>query len=111
MRAKDGVILLNPHPAILYALEVVNLYWRHAFGRPPTLTAGRDGVHSEKSLHYGTPEDTRERAIDLRTNDLDGTQKAQARAGLIRLLGPLFDVVLEATHMHIEFDPKVEDLG
>ena len=110
MKVKDGVIFINPRPSILHAMEVVDIYWRHVLKRQAVITAGRDGVHSEGSLHYGTLEDIREAAFDVRTRDLDGAQKAKARLDLKRLLGETFDVVLEDTHLHIEYDFDLGDL-
>jgi len=104
MQTKNGVIFIFPHPGLVYALDIVNLVWRHLFGKPPTITSGRDGTHSTGSLHYGTKDDFRERAFDLRTRDLTETQKNLATVTLRKWLGEGFDVVLEETHIHIEVD-------
>lgn len=106
MKIKEGVIFLDPHPAILYAIGVVDVYWRQKFGRQATITAASDGTHSENSYHYGVAGDPRCRAVDFRTRDLTGAQKAQAQADLRRLLGTMFDVVLETTHLHLEFEMR-----
>jgi hypothetical protein len=105
-RTKDNVVFIFPHPGILLALDVVNLYWRKTFGKAPTITSGRDGVHSENSYHYGTATDFRERAFDVRTFDLTPTEAFQARLVLSRILGTAFDVILEGTHLHFELDLK-----
>lgn len=107
MKIKSGAAFISPHPAILFALEVVNLWWRARLKRAPVVTSGRDGEHSEGSLHYGIPGDFRERAFDIRIKDLNAVEAKQAQAALDILLGPCFDVVLEADHIHIEYQPKI----
>lgn len=105
MKYKDGV---SPgaglHPLLAGALDVVDAYWRLAFGRQAVVTSLGDGTHSEGSKHYGEPGDARVRAADLRTRDLDGAQRARARNDLRILLGSVFDVVLETPHLHLEVD-------
>lgn len=107
MKAKPGVIFISPHPAVLFALEVIYLWWRKTFATDPVVTSGRDGGHSEKSLHYGSAEDFRERAFDLRTRDLNLVQQKNAEESIRTLLGPMFDVVLERDHLHVEYQPKI----
>ena len=107
MKIKPGVSFIAPHPAVLFALEIVNAWWWKRFGRHAVVTSGRDGEHSEASLHYGTREDVRERAFDVRTRDLNLVEQKNAAAALAELLGPTFDVVLEDDHLHIEFDPEI----
>lgn len=105
MRYKDGVSLgAGIHPGLAWALDVIDAYWRAAFGVQATVTALADGVHSENSRHYGIAGDTRTRAADLRTRDLDGAEKARLRNDLRKLLGAGFDVILETTHLHVEVE-------
>lgn len=106
MKIKAGATLTNPHPGVLLAMDVIDTYWRRAFKMHATITAGRDGAHSEKSYHYGVEGDTRERALDVRTRDLTPSQRMQAHAAISRLLGTAFDVVLEATHLHVEVEAR-----
>lgn len=108
MKVKAGVVAFAPHPSILHAMEVVDLYWWKTFGEHATVTSIRDSEHSLNSFHYGTRADFREQGFDVRTRDLGGAQKAQARVDLQRLLGSVFDVVLETDHLHFERD--VSDL-
>ena len=69
-------------------------------GGEAIVTSTYEGTHSSGSLHYHN------KAIDFRrprVNEVD------TLAGCTRLkitLGPDYDVVLEATHIHIEYDPK-----
>lgn len=106
MKVKDGVISFAPHPSILHAMEVVNAYWWKEFGEHATVTSIHDKTHSFESFHYGTRDDIRTRAFDVRTRDLGGDAKAKMRNDLRRLLGTIFDVVLESDHLHIELDMK-----
>lgn len=63
-----------------------------------TVTSARDGQHMKGSLHYCGC------AVDLRIWGLPDPQAAESE--LKRQLDKEFDVVLEQTHLHIEFDPK-----
>ena len=73
-------------------------------GRPEgvTITSVVDGVHSKGSLHYVGM------AIDLRTRYFNREKQVEIRADLASKLTDEFDVVLEKSHIHVEFDPKVE---
>src|SRR5690554_4562582 len=62
------------------------------------LTAGASGRHGRKSRHYSGL------AVDL--DILDDRIRAEVAADLARALSPHYDVVNEATHIHIEFDPE-----
>lgn len=63
-----------------------------------TITSGNDGKHSKDSLHY------KDRAIDIRIFDM----KYPNRNWLMirKQLGKDYDVILEKTHIHIEYQPK-----
>lgn len=73
-------------------------------GIPNVITSGNDSVHMAGSLHF---EDL---AIDVRRGDWpDFNDVATARKQTTRIKEQLsrdFDVVLENTHIHIEYDPK-----
>tara|TARA_R100000656_G_scaffold122274_1_gene97782 strand:+ start:294 stop:575 length:282 start_codon:yes stop_codon:yes gene_type:complete len=70
--------------------QVAALYERN--GIDMVVTSIREGNHSAWSLHYIG------RAFDLRVTDIDVTQ-------IREVLGPEWDVVDEATHIHCELDP------
>lgn len=106
MKIKAGATLTNPHPGVLLAMDVIDTYWRRAFKMHATITAGKDGEHSEGSRHYGVEGDTRERALDVRTRDLTPEQLMQAQRDIPKLLGAAFDVVFEATHLHVEVEAR-----
>lgn len=95
---KEGVQLTQLHRRLVLALPTI-LAVMEIHGSDTTITSGRDGVHSEGSLHYTFPG----RAIDLRIWHLDDA--AATVKDLQLALGPDFDVVLEDTHIHVELDP------
>jgi len=65
------------------------------------VTSAIDGVHSHGSRHYSGL------AVDLRTRNIDAEDmKRMVFNDIKHALGADFDVVLEETHLHIEFDPK-----
>ena len=63
------------------------------------ITSCVDGTHGHNSLHYSGL------AFDLRTRDL-ATDPGLVVQRLREALGAEFDVVLEPTHIHVEFQPE-----
>ena len=63
------------------------------------ITSVSDGKHSENSLHYSG------NAFDCRTRHLTESQAQLVALQLKKNLGDEFDVVLEKTHCHIEYQP------
>ncbi len=61
------------------------------------ITSTYEGNHGEGSLHYAN------QAYDVRIPD---DSKLRIFAQIQAALGENFDVVLERTHFHIEYDPK-----
>jgi len=68
--------------------------------KPCVVTSGRDGQHQVNSKHY-----TNE-ALDFRTFHLQGDELHTVVQALQRTLGENFDVVIEASHLHVEYDKK-----
>lgn len=99
MRFKPGVVMWRMHPAVEGAMDRIDEVHREVVGRDAIVTSARDGQHSPTSKHY-TGE-----AVDLRTRDLDAVQKSELTGRLIAALGVAWDVVLEQTHLHVEYDP------
>lgn len=64
---------------------------------------GAKQIHKFGSLHYSG------RAFDFRTSTLPSPASVQDVIAMARIrLGPEFDVVMEADHGHVEYDPKWE---
>jgi hypothetical protein len=99
LRLKKGVSLNGVQPEMSVGLSiVVNTY--HRLGHDCTVTSCTDGVHSSGSLHYVGL------AMDFRTRDVPEGKRSQLRGAVASSLGDDFDVILEKTHLHVEFDPK-----
>ncbi len=93
---KAGVKLAGLQPQIVLGVIIANDVIR-SLGYNCVITSGSEGRHQDGSLHYEGL------ALDLRTVNIpkpewDGTVTAIKSA-----LGPDFDVVLEATHIHLEY--------
>lgn len=96
--AKPGAVL-SDKPEIVRARRIVAQVWQSR-GATVTVTSGLDGTHQAKSLHYeGLAE-------DYRTSDAPKGQLLGMVSEIRALLGGSYDVVLESTHLHVEFDPK-----
>jgi hypothetical protein len=66
-------------------------------GEDLVITCGTDGKHRTGSLHYIG------HAVDIRRSSL---KDAELTVGKFRnVLGDDFDVILEPTHIHVEFQP------
>lgn len=66
------------------------------FGTEMVITSGKDGKHSEGSLHYEG------KAVDLRIWNVLQVLVEK----LHEELGPDYEVILEKDHIHIELDPN-----
>jgi len=100
MEIKHGVRLAGIAPEMALAAVVVDSVFRD-YGLGCVITSVTDSDHGTGSLHYcGMAFDLRRRHIT------DDDLLRQIMAELKRRLGPDFDVVLEPTHIHVEYDPK-----
>ena len=94
---KQGVELNGVRPEIVAAMIVVGL----VAGRDIVITSVTEGKHSRGSLHYIG------HAFDIRIRDIKNPEDIDSLVMTIREhLTDEFDVVLEATHIHVEFQPK-----
>lgn len=96
---KPGVRLVGIKPELVLGLAICQAVY-HEHGWSCVITSATEGQHSRASLHYAGC------AADLR---LPTGPEADASALVARLkeaLGAEFDVVLEATHVHVEWQPK-----
>src|SRR3990167_7004482 len=96
---KGGVRILGLRPELLFAIERAGEVWAEE-GLDLTVTSVMEGKHGSGRLPYVGP------AFDARISDIPPEKRAGLKAALALVLGPDFDVVLEADHMHIEFQPK-----
>jgi len=79
--------------------DLDRIFWEIA-GRECIITSADDGQHMYGSLHY------KKLAIDLRTNDLSEKVKKKIHKALVDHFGEDWDIILEKTHIHCEYDPK-----
>ena len=101
LRIKDNTVSLsNLQPQMIIALQVAEGVFSQ-YEKDCIITSANDGKHSQRSLHYAGA------AIDLRTRHLASQEQAKDIASAIQgALNQDFDVVLESTHIHIEYQPK-----
>ena len=100
MILKRDVEVEGVKPQIYYAIGIVEAFYRSQ-GLRCIVTSLVDGKHSEGSLHY------KGLAVDIRTNNIPNDLLLQLARQLHSALKPKgFDIVLEKTHLHIEWDEK-----
>ena len=100
MKVKEEVIMKGLSPIIIHELEKIEKECKHIEGDKYeiTITGALDGKHKKNSLHY------KGRAIDIRIKDMKRPIECYKR--IKNKLGNEFDVILEKTHIHTEYDPK-----
>ena len=86
-------------PELVLALIVV-YHILSELGYDTVITSCTNGKHSTGSLHYTGY------AVDLRTHFMDTWEQQRVKNMIQVALNNEFDVVLEETHLHIEFQPK-----
>lgn len=111
---KEGVDLQELQPIMRDQLHrVVAPAFEMLFGRQVVVTSTMtDGKHGYKSLHYlGFACDIRIWVYDDGHYDfLTEDQLYEVAIYLRKELLPGFDVVIEDTHLHIEYDPTYADM-
>jgi len=96
MLIKAGVDISRLRPEIRKKLtRIAKIVWDCNEGEL-VITSTYEGTHSEGSLHYANL------AIDIRKN----LAKILSHVEIKEWLGKDYDVILEADHIHIEYDPK-----
>ena len=106
MKIKQGVSIEKLDIRMQRVLKAVEIIWK-SHGEEAVITAGdkftyENGkfIHSVGSLHpFGL-------ALDFRHRYFSGPVKAIIANELENELGSDYDVVIERTHIHIEYDPK-----
>lgn len=97
MNIKAGVRITGIQPEIVLAISISDSVY-HVYREVLTVTSLLDGEHMRASLHYVGA------AVDFRLPVTDVPAMVMA---LRSALGDNYDVVLEADHIHVEFQPKV----
>jgi len=96
---KAGVKVAGLQPAALYILRAAEPIWER-YNQTLTLTSACEGEHRSGSLHYVGL------AADLRRWGFTNTELRRAAKELRQALGKHYDVVVERTHIHVEYQPK-----
>ena len=96
-RDKVSVRHFKP-PTVMAAIIVDQVYLSN--GSELILTTGDEGTHTRSSKHYIG------HAFDGRTRHLEPDLVSVIVMQCKERLGRDYDVVLEPTHLHVEFDPK-----
>jgi len=97
---KHGKSIRGIRPEIVLAATIIHHVYKNYGYDECTITSCTGGRHGRGSLHYVGA------AIDIRTSDVAEDRKAPIRDSISSVLGSEFDVVLESTHIHVEFQPK-----
>lgn len=97
MLLKLGVDISRLVRPMRLALSKIDDVYRNHTNQEAVCTSTYDGTHSVGSLHYAHA------ACDFR-RPIHSTSIVVQDLKII--LSPDFDVVLEETHIHVEYDPK-----
>ena len=97
MLIKAGVDISRLNKQIRLTLKTVASIYESLDKTELVVTSTYEGTHHSSSLHYCND------AYDVRLPLSDTHKILRAIAGA---LGPDYDVLLELTHMHIEYDKK-----
>jgi len=96
---KSGVKMDLLQPQMVLGLLVIHTVFER-FKYVCVITSLNDGHHRPDSLHYSGL------AVDLRIRHIPQASLSDLVASLCAALGDNFDVVLEKTHIHVEYDLK-----
>lgn len=95
---KPSVRLLGVQPQTVLGISfAIAVCQKH--GVDFTLTSVSDPPHGRGSLHF------KGYAFDMRTRDMTAEQRKVVWSDLREALGREYDVILEGTHIHVEYDP------
>lgn len=102
MEVKDGVDLSGLKYPMIEALIAAEFIWIVHGHRPEgvTVTSALDGDHKDGSLHYIGY------ALDFRSRYFSVAEAERIAVILSSDLGSDYDVVVESTHIHCEYQPK-----
>ena len=99
LHIKDGVGLAGLQHEALWAIDRVNeVFDMHSVDC--WVTSARGDQHSNHSHHY------KGLAVDFRNRHLNPRQSVEIVAQMEHVLGPEYQVIVESSHIHVEYDPK-----
>lgn len=98
-KLKTGVSIQALTSQMVLAVTAVHSVY-DSLGYDCVLTSGDDGLHGEKSLHYAG------NACDFRTRCIPKEEHEHLTELIRDVLSVDFDVVLEETHIHVEYQPR-----
>lgn len=99
MLLREGVILAGLQPEMRIVKKFAGSIWKK-HGQECVILSGLDREHSDGSLHpFGY-------ALDLRSRYFGKDQIQVVAKELRGAIGPKYQVLTEATHIHVEYDPK-----
>lgn len=96
MLLKTGIDISRLKPPIRKKLNLISSIVNQYSEKELVITSTYEGTHSPGSLHYA------DLAIDIRRT----TRQSIIINNLRQALGKNYDVILESTHVHIEYDPR-----
>lgn len=108
MRVKKGVEIIKPEigltiqPEPVMAIIVADIIWK-LFNQELVVTSVLEGKHKEGSRHYEG------QAVDFRTRYFTEEETHVVYSLLKSVLLTMdsdYDVILEETHIHVEYDPR-----
>lgn len=97
MKIKKGVIMQGLQLPMRRVLKLADVIYK-SYGKELVITSALDGTHSAGSYHYYGY------ALDLRTRYFKAGYASQVAGELQRVLGDSYTVVLEKTHIHVQFN-------
>lgn len=101
MILKQSVKIKGIKPECVLGIMFAESIWRTSLGTKDemVITSVTDGKHMNGSLHY------KGYGFDIRTNFLTSAQTTIFFDALKNHMDLEFDIVLEKSHIHIEYDP------
>lgn len=99
MLLREGVILAGLQPEMRLVKKHAGRIWSE-HGQECVIVSALDREHSDGSLHpFGY-------ALDLRTSYFNSVEAGNVARELREALGDKYQVVVEGTHIHVEYDPN-----
>jgi len=99
IRFKKGVKVRAIQPEIVLAIPIVASVFAKFNNAECVITSAREGTHMKRSMHYVGY------ALDFRTRHIAVGWHEKLAKEVRRALTDEYDVVLEKTHLHVEYDP------